>query len=91
MVKKGLTSSYLGVTAHFFSKKDHKKHVFTLYVKRMPSPHTAENVRQLVEEVLDEWSLPHDKISVIITDSGSNVVAAFRKQLELKVHDFEEK
>ena len=81
--KKGLTSSYLGVTAHFYSKKDHKRHAVTLCVKRMPSPHTAEHVRQLVEEVLDEWKLPHDKISVILTDSGSNMVAAFRRRVDV--------
>ena len=48
--KAGLTSSYLGVTAHFYSKKDHKRYTINLCVKRMPSPHTAENERQLVEE-----------------------------------------
>ena len=81
--KKGLSSSYLGVTAHFFSKKDHKRHIVTLCVRRMPSPHTAEHVRQVVEEVLDEWKLSHDKISVIITDSGSNMVAVFRQRVEV--------
>ena len=85
--KKRLTSSYLGVTAHFFSKKDHKRHVMTLCVKRMPSPHTAEHVRQLVDEVLDEWKLSHDKVSAIITDSGSNMVAAFHRQVEKGVEE----
>ena len=44
--KYGPTSSYLGVTAHFFSRKDHQKHVVTLCVKRMPSRHTAVHVRE---------------------------------------------
>ena len=56
----------------------------TLCVKRMLSPHTAEHVRQVIEEVLGEWKLPHDKISVILTDSGSNMVAAFRRLVEVK-------
>ena len=30
--KKGLTSSYLGITAHFFSRKDHHRHCATLAV-----------------------------------------------------------
>ena len=75
--KKGLTSSYLGVTAHFFSRKDHRKHVVTLCVKRMPSPHTAVHVREKVEEVLRDRDLSADKVSLIITDSGSNMVAVF--------------
>lgn len=43
--KKGLTSSCLGITAHFFSKMDHHHHhhVVTLCVKRMPSAHTTQN------------------------------------------------
>ena len=61
--KRGLTSSYLGVTAHFFSRKDHRKHVVTLCVKRMPSPHTAVHVREKVEEVLRDWELSADSLS----------------------------
>ena len=30
--KKGLTSSYLGIMAHFFSRKDHRRHCATLAV-----------------------------------------------------------
>ena len=30
--KKGMTSSYLGVTAHFLSSRDHRKHSTTLAV-----------------------------------------------------------
>lgn len=53
--KKELTSSYLGVTAHCFSGKDHRRHVVILCVKGM---HTAQHVREIIEEVLGEWQLP---------------------------------
>ena len=43
--KKGLTSSYLGVTDHFFSWKDLRSHCVTLAVRRLPPSHTAENIR----------------------------------------------
>ena len=88
--KRGLTSSYLGVTAHFFSRKDHRKHVVTLCVKRMPSPHTAVHVREKVEEVLRDWEFSADKVSLIITDSGSNMVAAFRNLVEKRTDAEEE-
>lgn len=65
--KKGLTSSYLGITGHFFSSKDH----------RLPSSHTADNIHTIVEEILSEWEIPATKISAILTDNGSNIVAAF--------------
>lgn len=42
--KRGMTSSYLGVTAHFFSRRDHKRHRVTLAVRRMPHPHSAVNI-----------------------------------------------
>lgn len=67
--KRGMTASFLGVTAHFFSFKDHKRHNVTLAVRSMASPHT----------ILEEWKLPRFKIHCILTDNGSNMVAAFKK------------
>ena len=52
--KKGMSSSYLGITAHFFTRSDHVHHRVTLAVRRMPSPHTGENIRQLVDDILTE-------------------------------------
>ena len=39
--KKGLSSSYLGIPAHFFSRKDNRRHCATLAVHRMESSHTG--------------------------------------------------
>ena len=76
--EKGLSSSYLGITGHFFSRKDHHRHCVTLAVHQMPPSHTAKNIRAIVDQVLLEWEIPSHKISVILTDNGSNIVAAFR-------------
>ena len=65
--KKGLTSSYLGITAHFFSRKDHCRHCVTLAVTRFPHPHTGQHVREVVEEVLGEWEIPVSKVTAILT------------------------
>lgn len=73
--KKGLTSSYLGITGHFFSWKDRWNHCVMLAVCRLPPSHTV-NVRATMEEVLSEWEIPHTKVSAILTDNGSNIVAA---------------
>ena len=48
-----------------------------LAVRRMASPHSAERVLEAIEEVLTEWEIPHSKVSAILTDNGSNMVAAF--------------
>ena len=50
----------------------------------MPSPHTAINVRMLIEKVLEEWDIPLNKVFVVVTDNGSNMVAAFKQQQEDK-------
>ena len=71
-----MTASFMGVTAHFFSKKDHRRHSVTLAVKKMPSPHTADNVLQVVQEVLSEWDILPWKVQAILT---VNMVAAFKQ------------
>lgn len=76
--KKGLTSSYLGITAHFFSRKDNRKHSATLAVRRMTSAHTGLHIREAVDSVLSEWDIHPSKIIASITDNGSNIIAAFR-------------
>ena len=86
--KKGMTSSYLGITAHFFSRRDHKRHRVTLAVRRMPHPHNAVNIRDITDQVLQEWNIPHSKILAILTDNASNMLKAF--QQELHVQDSED-
>ena len=76
--KKGMTSSYLGITGHFFCRQDQKKHVVTLAVRILPHPHTAEYIRSTLDEVLSEWCIPLTKLKAVITDNGSNMVKAFR-------------
>ena len=50
----------------------------TLAVRRMPSPHIADHIRDLVDAILEEWDIPTSTVTVVVTDNGSNMVAAFR-------------
>jgi len=73
--KKGLKSSYLGITAHVFSRYDHRRHQVTLAVRQIVQhPHNAETIR---EDVLTEWRIPLSKVLDILTDNGNNMVKAF--------------
>ena len=72
---------YLGITGHFYSRKDHRRHTATLAVRQITTSHTAENIRKLYKDVLSEWGIDLSKISAIITDNYSNMVAAFKKQI----------
>ena len=80
--KKGLTSSYLRVTAHFYSRTNNRCHTVTLAVRRLTTSHTASNIRSLLDNILVEWDILSSKVSAVITDNGSNMVAGFKANLD---------
>ena len=80
--KKGLTASFLAVSACYFNSQDNKAEHILLNLKQMVHPHTAQAISALVEESKEEWGIPKEKILTIITDNGSNMVAAFHCNAE---------
>lgn len=74
--KQGMSASFLGITAHFFTFPDKKRHSITLAVRRFESPHTGVRIAALLQVVLDEWKIQH-KIFRSLTDNGSNMIKAF--------------
>ena len=86
--KKGMSAAFLGLTAHCYHRAKKEKCNVTIAVRRFESPHTAERVTQLVDNILHEWKIPCYKIFCILTDNGSNMLAAFKHDLQL--HDDEE-
>lgn len=74
--KKDLTP-FMGVTAHFYNRKDHKRYNIVLALKVLPHPHTGNNIYDKLIEILAEWNVTVDKISKVITDNASNMVKAF--------------
>ena len=58
--KRGMTSSYLGLTAHFVSAQETHKAV--LAVRQIFGSHTAENIIDIFVKVLKEWDIPAEKI-----------------------------
>ena len=71
---------------HFVS--DAKIRNAFLGLKSLHGSHTAGRIREHVEEILDEYGLSLDRVFKIVTDNGSNMVAAFQDVLKCK---FEEK
>ena len=86
--KKGMTASFLGITAHFYA--DHKRHNITIAVKEMPSPHTADNILSVVNDVLTDWNIPLHKVGNTITDNGSNIMKAFKEMKEEAADEVED-
>ena len=82
--KKGMTSSYLGITGAFFSQKDNHRHcVVTLAVRQMPPSHRVISICYVFQEVLSEWEIPSNKVLAVVTDNGSNIVAAFKSHFRV--------
>lgn len=67
--KKGMTESYLGVTAHFFA--NHKRYKATLAVRHFESPHTGDRILNIVKVVLNDWDILCSQVGKIVTDNGS--------------------
>jgi len=59
--KKGMTASFLGLTAHYYSRSKKDKCNITIAVRRFESPHTAERISQLTNEIVSEWKIPCHK------------------------------
>ena len=81
--KRGQTSTYLGITAHFFSYENLQPHSVLIGLREMLRRHTGDYIREIFTEVIDEWQISRDKIGCIITDNGSNIIKAFRESFSL--------
>jgi len=75
---KGMTSAHLGVTCTWLSPSRNEQLHALLSLVIMPHPHTSMNIRTALEQVIADWDIPYDKILLVITDNGSNMIAAFK-------------
>ena len=81
--KKGMTSSYLGITAHFYipaTSAEKSLKTAALAVKQMEGSITGLAIRQAIDDVFKEWDI-QDKVNVVVTDNGSNMIRAFKEHL----------
>ena len=54
-----MTQSFIGVTAHFLTKSDHRCWVATLAVQAL---HTADCIGDAMSTILRTWEIPNDKV-----------------------------
>ena len=74
---KGCTSSFLGVTVHFYNSETKSRGANKIACREFPDKHSAENIAKLILKVCDEYSI-RDKLTHIIPDNGSNMVKAIK-------------
>ncbi|KAL3220223.1 hypothetical protein MRX96_030045 [Rhipicephalus microplus] len=70
--------SYVCATAHMMDR-DFRQHAYALACKPMPQEHTGENIVQFLRDVIEEWGLPDNIQTFVITDNGRNFVSAVAK------------
>ena len=68
--------AFIGITGHFMNV-DLMPQAALLDFIRFKGRHTAENIRNITENILDKWNLT-EKIYRIITDNASNMIKAYK-------------
>ncbi|PIO25053.1 hypothetical protein AB205_0120240, partial [Aquarana catesbeiana] len=66
-------------SACYFCAEQHKPLHILLALDQVAHPHTAQSIKSCVEKCLKEWDIPKRKIVTVLTDNGSNLVAAFKQ------------
>jgi hypothetical protein len=72
--QKNLTCSFLGISACFFDPVARLARHVVLKVVQLPHPHTGENIADCIEQCLAEWGIGSDKVLMIVSDNGSNML-----------------
>lgn len=72
--KKGLTASYLGVSASFFHPSRHQPVHVLLNLHQIAHPHTGEMIGSKLLETLASWDISRSKVLLVVTDNGSNMI-----------------
>jgi hypothetical protein len=74
--KRGLTGSYLAISASFFNPASHKPIHVLLNLHNIAHPHTGQMLADKVNDTLTQWNISAAKVLAIITDNGSNMIKA---------------
>lgn len=69
--------SYLGVSVHYYTK-NWKYNSYILAFRHLKERHTYDYLARMLVEILNEFEIPIDKITHIVTDGGSNFCKAFK-------------
>ncbi|XP_029959965.1 zinc finger BED domain-containing protein 4-like isoform X2 [Salarias fasciatus] len=80
--KKGLTASFLAISCCYFCVEQNRPEHKLLALEQVAHPHTAQSIKACVHKCIQEWGISSEKILTVITDNGSNMVAAFKQSTQ---------
>ncbi|RNA32932.1 hypothetical protein BpHYR1_042562 [Brachionus plicatilis] len=66
-----------------------KRDIFVLGILRLFGRHNAENVKKIIEEIVNSFEFNKNKISGIVCDEGSNLVLLISQLDNINFDDFE--
>jgi hypothetical protein len=76
--KKGLSASYLGISGCFFDPLRRQAKHALLSLVTLQHPHTGEKLATCLEECMEKWGIASDKVLLVVSDNGANMVKAIR-------------
>lgn len=79
--KKGLTASFLAISACYFCPELQSPQHILLALEQVAHPHTAQVIKACVDKCIQDWGIENEKVITVITDNGSNMVAAFKNTI----------
>jgi len=79
--KKGLTASFLGISASFLHPTHKVALTFLPNLFEIEHSHTREVIAEKLHSSLDSWGIDPRKVLMVVTDNGSNTVKAGRMTL----------
>ena len=81
--KPNLTCSFMGVSACFCNvSADVHSERHCVIVIDLSHPHTGDCLADAIEKCLKNWSISKEKVIMIISDNGSNMIKAIRLMSE---------
>ncbi|XP_065680644.1 zinc finger BED domain-containing protein 4-like [Hydra vulgaris] len=69
---------YYSLSARFVTHEFTVTHVI-LQVTHFPESHTGHNISKFINEALQSWEIPHEKIHAVLTDNAANEMAAIKE------------
>ena len=72
--KRGMLSSFLGISACFFDTTENGPKHALLNLHQLQHPHTGEMLAQCLTSTLQQWKISRDKLLVVVSDNGANIV-----------------
>lgn len=76
--KKGLTVSYLGISACYFDPITSQPCHSFLNLREIQHPHTGDMLAACLTHCFEQWGITEKQVLLIVTDNGSNMVKAIR-------------